>query len=155
MSRRALTGAGSVGVALSAALSCARFGYEPLPEGPFAPLPNNTSLTHAGGFGGGGGADEGGTASAGGAGGGGAAGGEQTRAGQPARAEQARAGRRAAAAGRVRAQMPGTLGTAAAMRQSRMVGQAARRWRGAGPPCLRRHGLLGAIVRAGSSRRTP
>src|SRR4051812_21045826 len=73
MSRRALTGAGSVGVALSAALSCARFGYEPLPEGPFAPLPNNTSLTHAGGFGGGGGADEGGTASAGGAGEGGTA----------------------------------------------------------------------------------
>jgi hypothetical protein len=63
MSRRALTRAGSVGVALFAALSCARFGYEPLPEGAFAPLPNKTGLTHAGGFAGGGGAGEGGTAS--------------------------------------------------------------------------------------------
>jgi hypothetical protein len=58
MPRRALTGAGSVGVALLAALSCARFGYEPL-EGALAPLPNDTGLTHAGGFAGGAGADDG------------------------------------------------------------------------------------------------
>src|SRR4051812_18441871 len=63
MSGSTLTGAGGAGLALFAALSCARFGYEPLPEGVFAPLPNTTSPRHAGGFAGGGGADAGGGAS--------------------------------------------------------------------------------------------
>jgi hypothetical protein len=64
MPRRSLTGAG-VGGALLAALSCARLGYESLPDESLAPLPNDTSLTRQGGLGGSGGANEGGTSSGG------------------------------------------------------------------------------------------
>lgn len=72
---RALTAGGSVGVALLAALSCARIGYESLPDAPFVPLQNDADLTHGSGLGGGGAgtasggvAGEGGTVASGGGG---------------------------------------------------------------------------------------
>jgi len=64
MSRRSVTGAGGVGVALFAALSCARLGYESLPDGSLASPPSATDLTRRGGLGGSGGANDGGTTSA-------------------------------------------------------------------------------------------
>jgi len=70
MPRRSLTGAGGAGGALFAALSCARLGYESLPDGSLAPLPNDTSLTRQGGLGGSGGVSvDGGAAAASGSGG--------------------------------------------------------------------------------------
>ena len=46
---------------LLAVLSCARFGYEPVPEGPFAPLANDTTLSRGNGLGGSSGASDEGT----------------------------------------------------------------------------------------------
>jgi hypothetical protein len=67
MSRRAAIGERCVGTAVLAALSCARFGYEPLPGGPLDPVPN---VTYGGPLGGGGEPNDGGSAIGGSAAGG-------------------------------------------------------------------------------------
>ena len=65
MARRADYGECCVGAAVLAVLSCARFGYEPLP---FDPVPDDTNVPSGGALGGSGGANDGGTPSGGSAG---------------------------------------------------------------------------------------
>jgi hypothetical protein len=65
MSRRAPVGEIRVGVATLVALSCARLGYESLPEGSLDRIPNDANVAYGGSLGGSGGSTDGGTAGGG------------------------------------------------------------------------------------------